>query len=97
MAGPTLAIAACATLLAGAPHAPLIADAHINSTAHAHSPPSGTRTIATTTMAAHAIMHTIARCNTALSPTWHLIPARAPEYPPDGTIDRATTILTMAA
>ena len=94
---PTLAIAACATLLAGTLHALLAADAHISSAAHAHSPPSKTRTIATTTMAAHITMHTIARRNTALNSTLHPIPARTPECLRDGTTGCVMTIPTMAA
>jgi len=93
----TLAIATCATLLAGAPCASLAADAHISSTARAHSPLSEARTIATTMMAAHITMHTIARRNTALNSTLHLIPARMPDCLLDGTIDSVMTIPTMAA
>ena len=92
-----LAIAACASLLAGAPRPSPAANAHINSTAHAHSPLSESRTTATMTMAAHITMHTIARRTTALNCTLHLIPARMPDCLLDGTIDGVMTIPTMAA
>ena len=93
----TLAIAACASLLAGAPRSSPAANAHINSTAHAHPSLSETRTFATMTMAAHSTVHTIARRITALNYTMHMIPARVPDCLLDGTMDDAMAIPTMAA
>jgi len=84
----TLAIAACASLLAGAPRSSPAANAHINSTAHAHPSLSETRTFATMTMAAHSTVHTIARRITALNCTLRMIPARMPDCLLDGTMDQ---------